>query len=48
VWAVAFTADTPQIRALGGGRNMTELVALGAIAILAAIVLAVSWGLEKL
>jgi hypothetical protein len=48
VWAVAFTTDTPQIRALGGGRNMTELIALGAIAILAAIVLAVSWGLEKL
>jgi hypothetical protein len=44
----AFTTNTPSIRTRRGGLNMTELIALGVIAILAAIVLAVSWGLEKL
>jgi hypothetical protein len=45
---VAFTTDSQWIRVRGGGLNMTELIALGVIAILAAVVLAVSWGLEKL
>jgi hypothetical protein len=45
---VAFATDSWWIRASGGGLNMTELIALGVIAILVAVVLAVSWGLEKL